>query len=299
MSRHFRKISTMFIGLIFVLPLIPLPADEKPLSLWLLETEEAKVYLLGSIHAMKPDMYPLAAPIETAFKEAEKVAFEVDLTRLNETEMNQIMQQQGIYTPPSSIESDLSEETLSLLKTYLKANNLSLANVRHMKPWFLMLTIGQKELSKYGFEPQYGIDQKLQQRAISEGKEILQLESFREQIGILSADSIEVQGLSLKASLEEMKTLENDLKELIVAWEHGDVDKMLELTIEASNQYPGLSQQMHNLIDKRNIKMTEIIREYAATSGTYLVVVGALHMGGEGGIIQLLKKDFTITQLKH
>jgi len=289
----------MFIGLIFVLPLIPLPADEKPLSLWLLETEEAKVYLLGSIHAMKPDMYPLAAPIETAFKEAEKVAFEVDLTRLNETEMNQIMQQQGIYTPPSSIESDLSEETLSLLKTYLKANNLSLANVRHMKPWFLMLTIGQKELSKYGFEPQYGIDQKLQQRAISEGKEILQLESFREQIGILSADSIEVQGLSLKASLEEMKTLENDLKELIVAWEHGDVDKMLELTIEASNQYPGLSQQMHNLIDKRNIKMTEIIREYAATSGTYLVVVGALHMGGEGGIIQLLKKDFTITQLKH
>ena len=299
MSRHFRKISTMFIGLIFALPLIPLQADEKPLSLWLLETEEAKVYLLGSIHAMKPDMYPLAAPIETAFKEAEKVAFEVDLTRLNETEMNQIMQQQGIYTPPSSIESDLSEETLSLLKTYLKANNLSLANVRHMKPWFLMLTIGQKELSKYGFEPQYGIDQKLQQRAISEGKEILQLESFREQIGILSADSIEVQGLSLKASLEEMKTLENDLKELIVAWEHGDVDKMLELTIEASNQYPGLSQQMHNLIDKRNIKMTEIIREYAATSGTYLVVVGALHMGGEGGIIQLLKKDFTITQLKH
>jgi len=289
----------MFIGLIFALPLIPLQADEKPLSLWLLETEEAKVYLLGSIHAMKPDMYPLAAPIETAFKEAEKVAFEVDLTRLNETEMNQIMQQQGIYTPPSSIESDLSEETLSLLKTYLKANNLSLANVRHMKPWFLMLTIGQKELSKYGFEPQYGIDQKLQQRAISEGKEILQLESFREQIGILSADSIEVQGLSLKASLEEMKTLENDLKELIVAWEHGDVDKMLELTIEASNQYPGLSQQMHNLIDKRNIKMTEIIREYAATSGTYLVVVGALHMGGEGGIIQLLKKDFTITQLKH
>ncbi len=299
MSRHFRKISTMFIGLIFALPLIPLQADEKPLSLWLLETEEAKVYLLGSIHAMKPDMYPLAAPIETAFKEAEKVAFEVDLTRLNETEMNQIMQQQGIYTPPSSIESDLSRETLSLLKTYLKANNLSLANVRHMKPWFLMLTIGQKELSKYGFEPQYGIDQKLQQRAISEGKEILQLESFREQIGILSADSIEVQGLSLKASLEEMKTLENDLKELIVAWEHGDVDKMLELTIEASNQYPGLSQQMHNLIDKRNIKMTEIIREYAATSGTYLVVVGALHMGGEGGIIQLLKKDFTITQLKH
>ena len=294
-----KKISAHLMILIGLIYILPVQALEKPISLWLLETEQSKVYLLGSIHAMKPDMYPLAAPIETAFKEARKIAFEIDLTSLDKVEMNQVMQEHGFYTSPASIESDLSKETLVLLKDYLKENNLSMSSVRQMKPWFLMLTIGQKELARYGFEPRYGIDQQLQQRALSEGKEILQLESFREQIEILSGDSIAIQELSLRASLEEIVSLKDDLYELIAAWQIGDANRMLELAIEASDQHPELNQQMHNLIDNRNVRMVDKIREYAAASGTYLVVVGALHMGGERGIIQLLSGDYSVTQLRH
>jgi uncharacterized protein len=286
----------ILIGWIFILPV---QALEKPISLWLLETEHSKVYLLGSVHAMKAEMYPLAAPIEKAFKEARKIAFEVDLTRLNQTEMNQIMQQHGFYTPPASIESDLPKETLGLLKDYLKENNLSFSNIRRMKPWFLMLTIGQTELAKHGFDSQYGIDQQLQQRALSIGKEILQLESFREQIELLSSDSMEVQELSLRATLEERVSLEEDLNVLITAWQNGNADRMLELAVEATAHYPELNQQTHNLIDNRNLKMANKIREYVAASGTYLVVVGALHMGGERGLVKLLSKDYSVKQLRH
>jgi len=278
---------------------LPVQAIEKPLSLWLLESGESKIYLLGSIHAMKPDMYPLAAPIEAAFRESHKIVFEVDLTRLNETTMSQVMKQYGFYTPPASIESDLSVETLSLLKNYLRDNNLKLANVRQMKPWFLMLTIGQKELSKYGFEPRYGIDHIMQQRALEKGKEILQLESFGTQIELLSGDPIEVQELSLKVSLEEMPSLKGHLDELISAWEIGDADEMLRLAMAGSDEHPQLNEQMYNLIVKRNMQMTDKIRGYVAASGTYFVVVGALHMGGENGIVQLLSKEFSVTQLRH
>ena len=45
--------------------------------------------------------------------------------------------------------------------------------------------------------------------------------------------------------------------------------------------------------------MTDKIREYADTTGTYLVVVGALHMGGEKGIIQLLRDSYEVTQLTY
>ena len=41
------------------------------------------------------------------------------------------------------------------------------------------------------------------------------------------------------------------------------------------------------------------IREYANTKGTYLVVVGALHMGGEEGIIKLLRDSYEVTQLTY
>ena len=54
-----------------------------------------------------------------------------------------------------------------------------------------------------------------------------------------------------------------------------------------------------SLIYERNTKMAHKIREYAATSGTYLVVVGALHMGGEQGLVHLLSQDYSVRQLTY
>ena len=162
-----------------------------------------------------------------------------------------------------------------------------------------MLTIGQRELSRLGFDAELGIDRYLQQFALHEGKEILQLETFGEQINILSSDPIELQELSLRVSLEERQNVAQDLNELLAAWEQGNADKMLDLTLQSTLRYPELTKQMDNLIDKRNVRMAQRIRDYADTSNTYLIVVGALHMGGKNGIIRLLQDDYQITQLTY
>ncbi|MCH8256996.1 MAG: TraB/GumN family protein [Proteobacteria bacterium] len=274
-------------------------SEDRRLCLWSFENDGTRIYLLGSMHAMKPDMYPLAAPIMEAFEAADKVVFEVDLTRLNAFEMNQVMRQKGMYKEPESIRNDLKPDTFSLLTDYLKANHMVLDQVERMKPWYLMLTIGQRELSHLGFEAELGIDRYLQQLALEKEKEILQLETFSEQIDILSGDPISLQELSLRASLEERQTIAQDLEDLLDAWKNGDADKMLELTLQSTARYPELKQQMDTLIYQRNIKMAYKIREYANTKGTYLVVVGALHMGGEEGIIKLLQDSYEVTQLTY
>ncbi|MCZ6503646.1 MAG: TraB/GumN family protein, partial [Gammaproteobacteria bacterium] len=254
-------------------------SEQRHLCLWSFESDEARIYLLGSIHAMKPDMYPLASPIVEAFEKADKVVFEVDLTKLNAYEMNQVMQQKGMYASPDLIQNDLKPDTLLLLMEYLEANRMALDQVEQMKPWYLMLTIGQRELTRLGFDAELGIDRYLQQLALQEEKEILQLETFSEQIDMLSSDPMSLQELSLRVSLEERQTVAGDLKDLVDAWQDGDADKMLDLTLRSTRRYPELTKQMDTLIDKRNIKMTDKIHEYASTTGTYLVVVGALHMG--------------------
>tara|TARA_B100001964_G_scaffold244395_1_gene325721 strand:- start:149 stop:1051 length:903 start_codon:yes stop_codon:yes gene_type:complete len=274
-------------------------SEERKLCLWSFEGEESQIYMLGSIHAMRKSMYPLASPIVRAFNQSDKVVFEVDLTRLNAPEMNKVMQEKGMYERPDTIEKDLQSETFTLLKDYLKANQVPLAQVERMKPWYLMLTIGQRELSRLGFDAELGIDRYLQQLALHEGKEILQLETFGEQINILSSDSIELQELSLRVSLEERQNVAQDLNELLAAWEQGNADKMLDLTLQSTLRYPELTKQMDNLIDKRNVRMAQRIRDYADTSNTYLIVVGALHMGGKNGIIRLLQDDYQITQLTY
>lgn len=295
-SRFAPHIATILLGL-WIIPFAH--SGDRPLSLWYFENVDAQIYLLGSMHAMKPDMYPLAEPFLNAFAKAEKVVFEVDLTKLDAYETSLVMQQQGMYISPDSIEHDLHPKTLALLKKYLAAVGMVMDQVKQMKPWYLALTIGQTELSRLGYDPDYGIDQYFQGRASDEGKQILQLESFREQIEILSSDRMFIQDLSLRASLEELSSAEEDLDLLVEAWRLGAADKMLELTLISVTRYPELSEQLDNLIFERNARMAHKIREYAETSGTYLVVVGALHMGGENGLVQLLGNEFNVKQLSY
>src|SRR4051812_36098491 len=53
-------------------------------SLWKVEGKKAAVYLLGSIHVLKEEDYPLAEPIEKAFTNSEVVAFETDVAALED-----------------------------------------------------------------------------------------------------------------------------------------------------------------------------------------------------------------------
>lgn len=291
-----RQITAIILGLL-VLPFAY--SGDRLLCLWYFENEGTRIYLLGSIHAMKPDMYPLADPILDAFEEAEKVVFEVDLMQLDAFEANLVMQRQGMYRFPDSLQHDLRPETMVLLNEYLADKDMKMSQVEWMKPWYLGLVIAQMELIELGYQSDYGIDQYLLELAAEKGKEILQLETFQEQVDILSRDPIFIQDLSLRASLEERSSVKDDLELLIEAWEQGAADRMLELTLVSTSRYPDLLEQMNSLIFERNLRMAHKIREFAASSGTYLVVVGALHMGGEKGLIQLLSQDFNVRQLTY
>lgn len=58
------------------------PPQGPPVFLWEVEADRSRVYLLGSVHVLKAEDYPLTAPMEAAFEEAETLVFEVDPARL-------------------------------------------------------------------------------------------------------------------------------------------------------------------------------------------------------------------------
>ena len=172
-------------------------AEDRNLSLWKITNHDNEVYILGSIHAMKEDMYPLPGPIMEAFDAAEVTVFEVDLMQIDRGEIAEIMKVRGSYEPPASIYDDLADETVKLLAEYLRETKISVEQVRFLKPWHLSLNIGVMELSRLGYKTELGLDQHLQQLAVLQGKEIQELESFDQQIQILSSDPLDIQDLSL------------------------------------------------------------------------------------------------------
>ena len=64
-----------------------------------------------------------------------------------------------------------------------------------------------------------------------------------------------------------------------------------------NSTYPALDAQIEKLIDNRNARMAKKIAEYLQSKQTTLVVVGALHMGGERGILNLMSADNAIEQM--
>ena len=269
------------------------------LCLWKIHNGDATVYLLGSIHAMREDMYPLPEPILDAYQQSDTVVFEVDLTKLDKGKISSVMAEYGTYKTPGSIHDDLSPKTVDLLVSYLREAKISMDQVRGLRPWLLSVNIGVMELNRLGYETDLGLDQQLQQLALDQGKEIHELESFAQQVTILSGDPIEVQDLALRVSLLERHKVPDELMQMTAAWREGDADTMYQLTVDSMKEYPKLQSQMNRLVFSRNMKMIDKVREYLNTDGRYMVVVGALHMGGPQGLINLLAKDYEVIQVSY
>lgn len=274
-------------------------AQDRNLSLWKITNHDNVVYILGSIHAMKEDMYPLPGPVMEAFEASEVTVFEVNLMQIDRGKIMEIMKARGGYEPPASIYDDLSDETAELLADYLRETRISVDQVQYLKPWHLSLNIGVMELSRLGYKTELGLDQYLQKLAVQQGKEIRELESFDQQIKILSSDSLDIQDLSLRVSLRDRAKISEELESMVVAWGNGDADRMYQLTLDSVNEYPALQSQMNRLVLSRNVKMVSKIRSYLEDGRNYLVVAGALHMGGPQGIINFLAKDYEVEQLSY
>lgn len=246
------------------------------------------------MHALTPDFYPLYEEFDKAFEQADTLVVEVNLNAISEQEISIKLQQMGTYQT-GSLQENISPETLDLLKDYLNNTGQQLSAYNNLRPWFISLQISMQLLSSAGYDPELGIDQHYLYKAIGK-KEILELETFGEQMHILASDPAEIQDLSLRASLQEVDRTSSDLARLIAAWQKGDEDEIFRIATRPIRRYPALEVQLNRLIDARNMKMVDKIRQYLDRPGTYLVIVGALHMGGKNGIINLLRQDFEVIQ---
>jgi uncharacterized protein YbaP (TraB family) len=284
---------------------LPLTLTASPISLWRVDHCAATVYLLGSIHAVKPNFYPLPAVIDSAFETADKVVFEVDLQRVNDASIRQLISDMGMYPPDQQLENQLSAATLRLLRKYLQksAQNdtvlspLTFSAVQQMRPWYLSLVLGMRELQTVGYQPALGIDRHYFDRARQQKKPTGMLETAEAQILLLAADSPAGQDLSLRATLKDVDNLEVQLEQVIKAWQLGDVDLMLNQSLAASKDDPLLDRQFKRLINDRNVQMLEHIRGYLTLNKTTMVIVGALHLGGAQGLLNMLRQDHMVTQI--
>ena len=149
------------------------------------------------------------------------------------------------------------------------------------------MTLTLLEINKIGADPQKGLDKFFQEKAMQDGKTTGSLETVDQQISLLASIDANIGSDQILESIEELKQIEAMLGEFLAVWRKGDEPKMEELYIKELKLYPKLYQ---SLIVERNNKWIRNIEGCLNGSGNTMVVVGAAHLVGADGLVNLLRK---------
>jgi uncharacterized protein YbaP (TraB family) len=271
-------------------------AQAKKTFLWKVQSKTSTVYILGSIHYLKKEMYPLDEKIESAFGKSDNLVVEANINNTQKGD-TQKFAESALYLDDDTFEKHVSPQTYDLVKKELERLGVSLELIGKQKPWFLALTLASLEIVKLGFDPNYGIESYFLSKA--EGKKkILELENLDYQINLFCQLTEKEQELLLLYTLKDIKVVEQELDRLVKAWTSGDTKGVESIITRSLAEDNRLSPIYEKIIYERSRNMASKIEDYLKTEENYLVIVGAGHLVGKRGIIEILKgKGFLAEQM--
>jgi uncharacterized protein len=262
---------------------------------WKVTGRDTTVYLLGSVHLLTKDFYPLHAALESAYKDSDLLVEEVDIAEMTGPGAQMAMLQKGMQPSSTPIDKVLSPATFALLQKKATELNLPIDALKQFKPWMIALTIEAMQWQKAGFDPQYGLDMHFYQQAKSDNKAVQGLETVEYQIARFDEMPQEMQDHLLSETLKEMDTEQQSMAKLIEAWRTGNAPAVERIVLKDLQQEPQLYQRL--LVERNKNWMPKLDALFARRSPA-LVVVGAAHLVGPDGLLAMLKaKGYKVEQL--
>jgi len=264
--------------------------------LWTLQGRQNTVYLLGSVHVLRPGDAALPRAALDAYADAEQLVMEIDLDDAalgDPLAIAQQMQASAALPAGQSLQSVLGSDYAEVARRASEAG-LELAMFDRFQPWFVATLLLQLELAKRGFDPALGIEQQLAGRAVADRKPIMGLETPAQQFAVLSGLSLADQKRFLLMTLDESAQADAELEQLLAAWRKGDITALAALLSDEFERFPQLYRP---LTEDRNRAWVGQLGDLLDDRDDYLVVVGALHLVGRNSVVDLLRqRGYTVTQ---
>ncbi|MFT7470856.1 MAG: hypothetical protein ACI8XU_000749 [Kiritimatiellia bacterium] len=264
-------------------------------SVWSVRSGDNVIYLGGTVHLLRPSDYPLPDEFEEAYQASSELYFETDIASMSDLSTQAQMLQQLTYSDDRSLRTVLSDEAYTALSAYTQTAGLPIAMLEKFKPGLLISTLQILVFQSMGFTPQ-GVDAFFHARAVGDGKTEGQLETVQEQIGFIAAMGEGNESEFILLSLRDLAETGDVIDGMIGAWRSGDADGLSELFVEDMKvETPALYD---TLLLQRNLKWVPQIDRMLQDADTEFVLVGAAHIVGENGLLDLLsQKGYEINRL--
>lgn len=267
------------------------------------------LYLFGSIHVGDESMYPLPDAVMQAYDNSDALAVEYDILADMDDDAMEAYYEAIIYSRGKTIESEIGAELYEAAVSILQENGLYNIAYDYYKPilWNDLFSLIASE--EAGLSSEYGIDRHFLQMAYLEDKEILEVESMQMQLEMMLNFPDRLQVLMLNDNVEDYEDAGEGLTETFENWKSGTIDEMAGSSIYVPPKYVDFTKSeveelyteyYEAMITKRNEGMAEKAMAYLSENKTVFFVVGEGHMGGEGGIVQLLKAaGYTVQRVSY
>jgi uncharacterized protein len=275
--------------------------------LWKIEKAGLKTsYLFGTMHMTDPRVIDLTPEAKTAFDGAETVVIEsTDILDEKKAAMSMLSQPGMImFTDETTLTSLLSKDEAEKLNKGLTARGIPLVTVNKMRPWMIsamiVLPACEQQRKKAGAP---FLDIKLARDAEAAGKKIDGLETIAEQLKAMNSVPMDLQMKSLVETVALGAKMDDVMETMIALYAEGRAGLIMPFLKSLSAQ--GMSSMDEKsygdfeeiVVNARNKVMADRA-EKILSKGSAFIAVGALHLPGDKGLVELFRKaGYTMTAL--
>ena len=269
------------------------PANGRGL-IWTVERDGRIGWLVGSLHLLTADAYPLPPALDAAFARADVLVEEANPEELKTPAVAMQLLAKAMYPPGTTLQSQVSKDTFEKIARRAERVGLPIERLQGFKPWMVALTLVGLELQRGGFDPALGLDQHFLNRAPAAGKTVRTLETALEQIDFLESLSPQLQDGLVAATLDSAETELAQVQMIAAAWKSGDpapIERLLLTDMKGAD-----AKVYDTLLVGRNRRWMPKLEECFAEKRCF-VVVGAAHLVGPDGLVAMFRsRGYTVTQ---
>lgn len=252
--------------------------------LWKIEGKSyTPSYLLGTVHSDDPRITKIPPQVDKIFRQAQSFTAEINLDLATQLQL----QVKSILLPPQDLRSLIGEQRYKKCARYMLDYGIFDSTLSQLKPWVVAVQLSMPK-------PKTGVplDLFLYYEAKKMGKALYGLESLDEQLAVFDEMDLQQQVVFLDQALQLYPQMDGMLEKLLQYYLKRDLhaiqryaDELIKLGDQELNQ-----KMLDKLLVERNHRMAQRMQA-RLKEGNAFIAVGALHLPGKEGLLNLLKQQ--------
>jgi uncharacterized protein len=251
-------------------------------------------YLFGTIHLIGKEDFFFPPSLQDKIAAAEQATFEIDMDDMSSMESMMSIMNKAFMKDGKTLKDFITDKEYKLVNDHFAAKGLPLQMLERMKP-MLLATFASMDLGGEDASGTKSYEMEIFAKVKDMNKPSLGLETVDDQLAIFDSIPYQAQAKMLMESIKSADKENDEYKKMADMYKKQDIEQMAKMSIEGDE---GMAGYENLFLYNRNKKWIPLMSSMMNDKSTFFAV-GAGHLGGPKGVINLLKlAGYKITPVK-